>query len=258
MGPTISGAPGAYVTEVRPDSVHTSYLDAVVWLDPHLLSLRQFPGAFLPGAPWDRPPLVPVAERPALVAAFEGGFRPADSRGGVMIGGRVLLPLRPGAATIAIKADGTVDIGRLGTDINADNGYDSIRENLDLIVDQGAPVPLLASDPNRVWGFTGPRNSEFVWRSGVGVTSSGAVVWVGGPALSISDLAETLARAGAVRAMQLDINHEWVQFNTYAVGADGAVHGAKLLSAMAHTNDRYLSTDSRDFIAVFARPSPLP
>ena len=34
----------------------------------------------------------------------------------------------------------------------------------------------------------------------------------------------------------------------------GEVHGRKLLAAMEHTDDRYLSEDTRDFIAVFARP----
>ena len=175
-----------------------------------------------------------------------------------MLGDRTVLPLRPGAATLGVRADGTVNVGRLGTDIMTSDGYDSLRQNLDLIVDGGQPVPELATDPNRRWGFTGAHNNQFVWRSGVGVTASGAVVWVGGPALNIMDLAQTLANAGAVRAMQLDINHEWVQFNTYAVGADGVVHGTKLLSAMGHSDNRYLSTDSRDFMAVFARSTVLP
>jgi hypothetical protein len=90
------------------------------------------------------------------------------------------------------------------------------------------------------------------------VTAAGDVVWVGGPALSIEDLATTLVDAGAVRGMELDINHAWVQLNTYAVGADGQVHGKKLLPNMSHSNDRYLSTDSRDFIAAFARAVALP
>jgi hypothetical protein len=175
----------------------------------------------------------------------------------MMLGGRTLAPLRTGAATLGIRPDGAVQVGQLGRDLQVSDGYDSLRQNLDLIVDGGAPVPQLATDPNRLWGFTGPQNNQFVWRSGVGVTANGAVVWVGGPAMSIMDLAQTLARAGAVRGMQLDINQEWVQLNTYAVGGGGAVHGTKLLSGMEHTNDRYLSTDSRDFIAVFARPSAL-
>ncbi len=32
-----AGQPGAYATVIRPDAVHTSVLDAVVWLDPHLV-----------------------------------------------------------------------------------------------------------------------------------------------------------------------------------------------------------------------------
>lgn len=257
IGPLIGGAAGVYATVIRPDAVHTSYLDAVVWLDPRRVLLRQFPGTFYSGGPSDRPPYVPAGEQASLIAAFEGGFRPGDSRGGLQIEQQSLAPLRQGAATLAIKADGTADVGILGRDFQASAGYDSFRQNLSLIVDNGAPVSQLASDPNRTWGFTGPANKEFVWRSGVGVTASGALVWVGGPALSIEDLADTLVRAGAIRGMQLDINQDWVQFNTYAAGAAGQVHGSKLLAGMRHTGDRYLSTDSRDFVAVFARPAAL-
>jgi hypothetical protein len=53
--------------------------------------------------------------------------------------------------------------------------------------------------------------------------------------------------------MQLDINQEWVQMNTYSAGTDGRVHGRRLLAGMEHTDDRWLSEDTRDFIAVFAR-----
>ena len=257
IGPLVGGAAGVYATEIRPDAVHTSYLDAVVWFDPRRVLFRQFPGTFFSGGPSDRPPYVPAREQASLIAAFEGGFRPGDSRGGLEIEQQSLAPLRQGAATLAIKADGTADVGILGRDFQASDGYDSFRQNLSLIVDNGAPVSQLATDPNRTWGFTGPTNKEFVWRSGVGVTASGALVWVGGPALSIEDLADTLVRAGAIRGMQLDINQDWVQFNTYAAGAAGQVHGSKLLAGMRHTGDRYLSTDSRDFIAVFARPAPL-
>ena len=73
------------------------------------------------------------------------------------------------------------------------------------------------------------------------------------------NLAQTLQRAGAVEAMQLDINQEWAQFDTYGVGPDGRVHGTKLLNGMGkgHPADRWLSEDTRDFVAVFARSQPL-
>ena len=35
------------------------------------------------------------------------------------------------------------------------------------------------------------------------------------PGLNITDLADLLVRAGAVRAMELDINTDWVNFSVY-------------------------------------------
>jgi hypothetical protein len=121
-----------------------------------------------------------------------------------------------------------------------------------LVVD-GAPVPGLAAQTNLTWGFTGPANKPEVWRSGLGQRSDGSIVWVGGDRLSPLSLAQTLVRAGCVRGMQLEINHPWVQLDFYARGADGRVHGAKALTAMQHTGDRWLTPDGRDFVAAFVQ-----
>ena len=61
-----------------------------------------------------------------------------------------------------------------------------------------------------------------------------------------------MVQAGCVRAMQLDINHGFVTFNTYAPAASG-VTGTRLLTSMANGGDRYLAPDTRDFIAVLHR-----
>ena len=253
IGPLVGGRHGAYATLIRPDPVHTSVLDAVVWIDPTLLSFRQYPGQKIPGAPWDRPDFVEPEHQASLLAAFEGGFRLADSNGGMFLGSKLLKPLRSGGATFVIDKNGVPDVGLWGRDFTTTDTIDSARQNLDLIVDRGAIAPTLATDPNRAWGFTGPANKDAVWRSGVGITADGALVWVGGDGLSIVSLASTLVAAGAVRGMQLDINHEWVQFNTYGTDSTGAVHGERLLAAMQHSDDRYLTEDTRDFIAVFER-----
>lgn len=253
IGTASNGRYGAYATLIRPDAVHTSVLDAVVWIDPTMLSLRQYPGQKIPGAPWDRPDSIEPQRQPRLLAAFEGGFRLADSKGGMFLGGTTLSPLRAGGAAFVIDRNGVPAIGVWGRDFTSTDGLDSVRQNLDLIVDGGVVSSRLATDPNRSWGFTGPANKDAVWRSGAGITADGALVWVGGNGLSIVALANTLLRAGAVRAMQLDINHEWVQFNTYAGDGSGSVHGSRLLTDMQHSGDRYLSEDTRDFIAVFRR-----
>lgn len=253
------GAPGAdgrygmYATTIRPDSVHTSILDAVLYVDPTRVRLRAYPGVRIPGGPWDRPMAVEAERQPGLLAAFNGGFRLADSKGGMMLGGRVLQAMRDGGATLAIDRNGVANIGAWGTEVVDDGQLDSARQNLDLIVDNGQVNPDLANDPNRKWGFTGPANRDAVWRSAAGITADGALVWVCGDGLTIQSLADSLVRAGAVRGMQMDINREWVQFNTYSTRADGTVHGVLMLRGMAHSGDRYLSTDSRDFIAAFVR-----
>jgi hypothetical protein len=87
-------------------------------------------------------------------------------------------------------------------------------------------------------------------RSAVGVDGNGAMVWAGGR-LSPADLAGAMVAAGAVRAMQMDINPDWVNFNLYTTAADGVVHGAGVFGATGP--DRYLHPDGRDFVAVFVR-----
>ena len=64
-------------------------------------------------------------------------------------------------------------------------------------------------------------------------------------------IADTLLRAGAVRAMELDINSYWVNFITY--GASGARDPVNLLPDMVRSPSRYLEPDDRDFFAVYAR-----
>ena len=66
------------------------------------------------------------------------------------------------------------------------------------------------------------------------------------------------SRAGAVRAMELDINTDWVNFSTYAPttanGAAAAANGTELLSTMAGGSGRYFEPWwSRDFITMSVR-----
>jgi hypothetical protein len=131
------------------------------------------------------------------------------------------------------------------------------RQNLDLIVDAGRPVQGLDVGSSAQWGWT-VGNKVMVWRSGVGETANGALVYAAGPDLSVHMLADLLARAGAVHAMELDINSAWVDFFTYSPApaglppADLAVK--KLLIDMVPSTSHYLTGSSRDCFALFARP----
>ncbi|MFI5034638.1 MAG: phosphodiester glycosidase family protein [Acidimicrobiales bacterium] len=255
---TPKGVPTVYEAFVRPDPVHTSYVVGVAWMDPTLLRAQLYSGSTIPGqgAPFRfTAPVSAVASR-SLVVAFNAGFRMQDANGGYLTQGKLILPLRAGAASVVIFKDGTMTVGKWGRDFTMNNQIASVRQNLDLIVDNGHAAAGLAAQNTNKWGKTlgGTFN---VWRSGLGVTQSGALIYVGGPALSISDLANVLVRAGAVRAMELDINTDWVQYSTYTGPLNTAINGGNgtsLLSSMIGPPSRYFTTWwSRDFFTMSLR-----
>ena len=259
-GRTVNGLPALYEAFVRPDSVHTSVVTAVAWMDTKLLSATLYSGSTIPGGgPWHDTAPIPAARARTLVAAFNAGFLMSNAEGGYYTQGQTVFPLRAGAASFVVYNDGTATVGQWGRDVMMGPEVRSVRQNLDLLVDNGHPVPgLNASDTTR-WGFT-LGNQVYVWRSGVGVTANGALVYVGGPDLNITDLADVLVRAGAVRAMELDINTDWVNFSMYTppspTGAADPDNGTELLSAMAGGAGRYFEPWwSRDFITMSARTS---
>jgi hypothetical protein len=145
-----------------------------------------------------------------------------------------------------------------GPTMTMNNQVAAVRQNLDVIVDHGRAVPSLSRTNSIQWGKTlgGTFN---VWRSGLGVTKTGALVYVGGPALSITDLANVLVRAGAVVGMELDINTDWVQYSTYTGPANTAINGGNgtsLLSTMNGPPSRYFTTWwKRDFFTMSLRPN---
>ncbi len=259
-GRYVEGVPAVYTTEMRPDPVHTSLVVGLAWMDTTLLSATLYSGSFIPGhGPFTHTAPIRPATADSLVAAFNAGFQMSSAEGGYFTDSRVVVPLRDGAASFVISRDGKATVGVWGRDVAMGPNVVSVRQNLDLIVDGGQPVPGLNANDTSRWGFT-LGNKVYVWRSGVGVTADGALVYVGGPGLNITTLATLLARAGCVRAMELDINTDWVAFATYApvapdVQASGT-NGTDLLTDMVGTPGRYFEPWwSRDFFTMSARTS---
>ena len=254
-GRTVHGVPAMYITALRPDATHTSLATGVAWLDPTLLRTVMYAGVQLPGGSWANQAPIPAPLRAGLVAAFNSGFKLQDSRGGYYAEGKVVRPLVPGTASFVIDDNGRPTVGQWGRDVNMGPHVASVRQNLALIVDNGLPVPGLQDNTRGRWGFT-LGNKLLVWRSGVGVTPSGALVFAAGNGLSAEALANTLVKAGASRAMELDINSEWTRFFIY--DAPDASHpetvvGTKLTPDMRSSPALYLEAETRDFFALFAR-----
>jgi Phosphodiester glycosidase len=264
IGRSVDGIPAMYAAYLRPNAVNTSLVTGVAWMDTTLLSATLYAGSIIPspGPPWPNQAPIPSAALSTLDAAFNSGFRMQDSRGGFYLDGMTSLgyPLVPGAASFVIMSNGTATVGTWGTDVAMSPSVVAVRQNLALIVNNSQPVPGLDANDNHQWGFT-LGGAVQVWRSGVGVTADGALVYAAGSGLSIVDLADVLARAGAVRAMELDINTDWVNFTSFAPALGqlaSPVNGTTLTRDEVAQPSRYFAPLARDFITMSVRPPATP
>ncbi len=253
MGDVTGGSTAMQLAKVRPDAAHSDLLAAVVRIDQSAAAFRIVPGLLEPGgAAWPGGGMIDPADRPNVLAAFNSGFRLTEANGGFYEAGRTEGQLRVGAASLMLAADGTLNVVKWGRDGTMATSPRAVRQNLDLIVDNGALVSGLDDNTANRWGKT-VGDVPFVWRSGIGIDAMGRIIYVASDGLSVATLATLLQRAGAVRAMELDINYSWVSFNTFHHDSAGQIHGKKLENGMKKPGTRYLSPDPRDFVVVVAR-----
>lgn len=256
VGRRVRGVPTVRVAFLRPDAIHTSLLAGVMWMDTKLLTPVLIAGTENPGGGgWPYDAKVPPSMYPTLAATFNSGFLLKDSQGGYIAEGRTAAAPVAGQASFVVYKDGSVNIGAWGRDVSMTPEVAAVRQNLWLMVRDGKPVPQLATDPNVTWGATFG-GSVLVWRSGVGITRDGALVYAAGPGLSIQSLANILVHAGAVRAMELDINTDWTNGYFYSANAKSQTgfSAHPLLADQHRPPSRYLVPDERDFFAMLIRP----
>jgi hypothetical protein len=245
-----AGHTAAMVAALRPDAVHTSYVVHVVWMDPKLNSFVLHPGTKEPGQVANEQSRLTGTDAAMALASFNGGFKLADAQGGYWQDGATVAPLRTGAASMVFGTDGTVKVESWPGGQPAP-GVAAVRQNLTLVVDKGQVTSAVGDPSSAVWGRT-IGNAAAVWRSGIGTRADGSVVEVVGPSLTIGALARILHDAGAVEAMQLDINKNWTSYITYSHDRTGTTP-AKLSDDEVPAAGRYLEPSSRDFVAVMPR-----
>ncbi len=242
--------PPVLVTSFRPDPNYPQNVAGVAWIDHTLTSVWLYPGLQEPAVsmPSRGPMEVPQDRRARLVATFNSAFKLADSGGGFVSGGHTYAPLKQGQATIVRYRDGSVNVQAWYGGSTAGPNVLYARQNLPLIVNNGRLTPNLSNGPE--WGAT-LGNAIRVWRSGVGIDRHGNLIYAAADIQTVASLAEILKRAGAVRAMELDINTYWPSFITYR--RPGAAGAANLLATMDRSPQRYLTPDDRDFFAVYVK-----
>jgi Phosphodiester glycosidase len=251
---TVHGIPAIYGTDLRASSVYSSYVSGIVSLNQQLVRFELRPGSEDPGpGNWKALPYIAPGTRLGLLATFNSGFKIAQSGGGFYLNGAADGALTRGVASVVYYQDGHVSIGAWRQTVRMTPDVVGVRQNLHLIVENGMIPASVDSNVESSWGAT-LGGGYYVWRSGIGITRDGRIIFVYGPALNVRELAQLLKRAGAVTAMQLDINPEWMSFMYYLPGHHPAnPTPVALLPNQMQAANRYYSITGRDFTAVYAR-----
>lgn len=292
------GAPAAFVQSfVRPDPLRPYVRVYVTMWDPRQVQLRMMPGTREPqSATGDLGAgRIPRDERTlrTLVGAFNGGFQAMHGEFGMMAEGRVYLPPKPWAATVAVFDDGRVGMGSWPApnwrgryfDENLANrqipeGLVELRQNLTSVVEDGVWNPW-----ERWWWGAAPQESDeqtYTYRSGLCLTNEGFFAFFWGDSLGPEALGQAMISARCQRAMHLDMNsghcgfeffrtyraeesatipsvarvHTQYEYDGQLSDAPGwRVRGRKAVRSMAMRFPRYLTRDPRDFFYLTLRPT---
>lgn len=221
--------------------------------DQRLVGLRLHSGTVDAGAAgWRFGPAIAGHERRRLVAAFNGAFKLDTNSGGFESYGRVAVPLSDGLGSIVTYSDGSTDVGAWHQGVPAANKtVVSVRQNLGLLIDQGRPAA--SAGCLTCWGATLGGVTDPA-RSALGVTADGRLIWAGGEHLTVTALTDALLGTRVVRAMELDINPEWVAGYLFAHhGAKRPLAAVPLVAGQPGVPGQFLAPYSRDFFTVVAR-----
>jgi len=186
-----------------------------------------------------------------VLAAVNGGFKLTYRDVGFMSGGHVAVALKAGLASIVTYTDGTTDIGAWRAGVpSASRTVFSVLQNQRLLVDRGVAAASVSNCIIACWGETiGSRTS--VARSALGITANGQLVWAAGESLEPAALASALIGAGAVRAIELDINPDWVAGYLY-IHRPGGPSPVPVVPGQLGIAGKLLEPYSRDFLAFVA------
>ncbi len=245
----ISGTP-LLTTYIRTDPTRAYSVVNLVYIPMSTLGIDAVAGTKYPGGsagPGKVPDTIQQAGR--LVAAFNGGFQEKDGNYGMIADGTTYVPLRLNLPALEIYADGHAELvsDYTGT---LPAGVISVRQNGPLLVKNGVVAPLTSQGIN-LWA--GTATGDYVtWRSGLGITASGDLVYAVGASLTPTALAEALQLAGSVSAMQLDINAYWVRFMVYQPSGSSYTW-SPLTNALTNDGSAYLTGYEKDFFYLYTK-----
>lgn len=242
---TIGGRPAMWIA-VRQGVTVVRMNQRVVHVALHAGSVD--PG----GTGWHYGDAVAGREIHHLVLGFNGGFKFSTGSGGFVSFGRVGSPLSAGYGSIVTYKNGETQIGAWEAGVPARAvAIASVRQNLHLLIDHGAPDSSVAGCGAACWGAT-IGNQPAVARSALGIRADGQLVWAAGESLTVGQFADGLIAAGVQRAVQLDINPDWVAGYLYVHHPTAPLTPVPVVPGQYGIYGHLLVPYSRDFFTVLS------
>lgn len=290
---TASGAPLFYQTFIRVDPQRAfTHVYVTLW-DARQVQLGIAMGTKEPESATGETGSGEIPRDPFVishvVAAFNGGFQAMHGEFGMMAEGRVYLPPKPYAATVAVFEDGRVGMGswpgpgRREWDEELANSQIprdmiAMRQNLTSVVEGDVYNPW-----QRWWWGAAPEWAEeqtYIPRSGLCLTREGFMAYFWGESMGPEELGKAMLATRCVRGIHLDMNAKHTGFEFYRgfapsvpleplgralsatefEGTDRGLRGYRFRARLAVATmapirfPRYLGRDPRDFFYLLRRP----
>lgn len=247
--------PYFYRTWVKPDPKRPYVQVQIVALDMRQLELNMEGGVEDPrpltGAKsFGRIPRDPeILSR--VVGAFNGAFKTTHGAYGMMVNRRVLLPPKPGAATVVLTEDHRVGMGAWGKSEEIPENLLSFRQNLDPLILDGKFNPT----GRLQWGFQLAGHGVLTERSGICITKPGYFLYFWGDDLSGITLGKAMVQAGCIAGMHLDMNPKHTGFVFAGIrDIEKKDYDVQLLSPqMGILPERYVEWSPKDFFYITLR-----
>jgi len=247
--------PFFYTTFVKPDPKRPYVKVLLVAMDSRQLQLNMEGGVEDPkpltGAHGEgRIPRDP-AVLSRVVGAFNGAFKTTHGQYGMMVNRRVLLPPKPGAATVVALQDGRAGLGSWPASDTVPPEVVSYRQNLEPLVEDGKVAP----SGRTLWGFQLPGTSFLTHRSGLCLTGAGHLVYAWGGEVSAITLGSAMVQAGCVYGIHLDMNPHHTAFAFTDIRDPGKRDfDAKILTPEMETlPERFIVWSPKDFFYLMLR-----
>jgi hypothetical protein len=243
-------------TFLRTDPARSYSVTTIVQMDTTALRLASVAGTKQPGGPVGKPGpgIVPkdIIDSGKLVAAFDGGFQYKDGAFGMIVGDKTYLPLKNDLGTLVGYKDGSLKIfDYTGQPLGDNVGF--VRQNCPMLVTNGQ-ISVTDSRSKALWGRLAAGTVDiYTWRSGIGLTKEGNLLFAVGNNLTPDTLASALKSAGAVNAIQLDINPIWVRFNIFDPTGSGKYSSTTLVKDLQDGSKQYLNGYEKDFFYVYKK-----